>query len=41
MEQGPLVGPQGPPKFKGKEIFKIFGLPSACDLFIKIDMYIE
>ena len=41
LELGPLVGPQGLPKIQGKEISKIFGLPSACDLFIKIDMYIE
>ena len=41
LEQGPLVGPQRPPSFQGKDIFKIFWWPSACDLLIRIDMYIE
>ena len=41
LEWGPLIGPQGPPKFQGKNISKIFGIPSACDLFIQIDMCIE
>ena len=30
-----MVGPQGPPKFQGKELSKTIWLSSASDLFIK------
>ena len=36
---GTLVGPQGPPKFQGKELSKTIWLSFASDLFIKKNIF--